>query len=179
MHIAGLVYARASVAVISAFAVCSCESMSSTPVVFEKLLVGPAGVQVGEMGSTWLVVCGWLELLRVDFSHAECSRAKLHSGWGLGAASLGHVVEVLAAHLDVLDPEAVTVLPGVLDLMVAEPGLAVEGALFVFLVQGSDVLPAGVAARFSLDALVREIVEVGRVDSLHEVSLDVQNVAVE
>ena len=117
--------------------------------------------------------------MRIDFSHAECSRAKFHAGGGLGAASLSHVVEVLAAHLDVLDPEAVTVLPGVLDLMVAEPGLAVEGALFVFLVQGSDVLPAGVAARFSLDALVREIVEVGRVDSLHEVSLDVQNVAVE
>ena len=126
MHIAGLVYTRASVAVISAFAVCSCESVSSTPVVCEKLLVFPAGIQVVEMGSSFLVVNGRLELLRVDFSHAECSRAEFHSGGGLGAASLGHVVEVLAAHLDVLDPEAVTVLPGVLNLVVAEPGLAIE-----------------------------------------------------
>ena len=179
MHIAGLVYTRASVAVISAFAVGTCESVSSAPVVFKELLVGPAGVQVLEVRGSWLVVCGRLELLRVDFSHAECSRAKLHSGGGLGAASLSHVVEVLAAHLDVLDPEAVTVLPGVLDLMVAEPGLAVEGALLVLLVQGSDVLPAGVEARFPLDALVREVVEVGGVDSLHEVSLHVENVAVE
>jgi len=36
-----------------------------------------------------------------------------------------------------------------------------------------------VEARFSLDALVREVVEIGRVDSLHEVSLHVQNIAVE
>ena len=142
------------------------------------LLLSPGCVQVAEMAPPFLVVSGNCKL-RVDFPDSERSWAELHSSRRLGAASLSQVVEVLSAHFDVLDPEAVTVLPGILDLVVAQPGLAVEGALLVLLVQGRDVLPAGVEARCSLDALVREVVEISRVDCLHQVALDVQHIAIE
>ena len=110
---------------------------------------------------------------RVYFSNSKCSWAKLHSFRSPRAASLCDVIEVLAAHFDVLDPEAIAVLPGVLDLMVAQPCLAVERAFLVFLVQGSDIVPAGVVRVGSHDAFMREIVEIRGVDGLHQVALDV------
>ena len=153
MRIAGLVHTGASMAVICAFAVRSCHSMSLAPALFLVLLLSPARVQVLEMALPFIVVSLRVDLW-VNFSDTECSRAKFDSFWCLRAASLSHVIEVLAAHFHVLDPEAVTVLPSGLDLVVAQPCLAIEGALLVFLVQRCDVIPAGVESRFSLDALV-------------------------
>ena len=178
MRIASMVYTCASVAVIRAFAGGSRQSMSMTPVLFLVLLVSPARIQVLEVAPIVVVVDCVMDL-RVNFSDTECPRAKLHSFRSPGAASLSDVIEVLAAHFEVLDPEAIAVLPGVLDLMVAQPCLAVERAFLVFLVQGSDIVPAGVVRVGSHDAFMREIVEIRGVDGLHQVALNTEHLAVE
>ena len=113
-----------------------------------------------------LIVMEFIKCVWVNFSHAESSRAKLDSLY-IRAASLSDVMEVFTACLQVIDPEAVSVLPGVLDLMVAKPGLTIERTLFVFFVELGDVFPAGIVGIMSHDALVREIVEISRVNSFY------------
>ena len=50
------------------------------------------------------------------------------------ALALGDQMEIMIANIDAADSDAVTMLPGMSDLEVAEPGLAVECALFFVLV---------------------------------------------
>lgn len=160
MRVAGVVYTGASVAVVRTLAMVSCCSVATAPVSGLFLLLRPGGVQILEVASVWIVVYLMVGL-GVNFSDAESSRAKLNSFSCSGAASLSNVVETLSANLQVFDPKAVSVLPSVLDLVVAEPRLTVEGALLVFLVEERDIFPAGVVRLGRHDALMREIIEVG------------------
>ena len=50
------------------------------------------------------------------------------------ALALGDQMEIMIANINTVDFDAVTVLPGMSDLKIAEPGLAVECALFFVLV---------------------------------------------
>ena len=51
-------------------------------------------------------------------------------------------------------------LPSVPDLEVAEPGRAVKCTLFLFVVEGVDLIPARIPVRLQLDALVGQVVEI-------------------
>ena len=82
-------------------------------------------MQVLEVAPVFIVVNLVVDL-GVNFSDTKCSRTEFDSLRCPRAASLSDIVEVLSADFEVLDPEAVSVLPSVLDLVIAKPGLAVE-----------------------------------------------------
>ena len=125
MRIASMVYTCASVAVICALTDSSHYAISTTPVCVKMLLFSPACIQMLDVAAIVIVVDCMMDF-RVYFADSKCSWAKLYSTWCLRAASLSDVIEVLSANFDMFDPEAITVLPGVLDLMVAKPRLAVK-----------------------------------------------------
>ena len=58
--------------------------------------------------------------------------------------------------------QAVAMLPGFLHLVVAEPGIPVQRAFFILLIEARNVLPAGVVRVVSHNALMGKVVEVTR-----------------
>lgn len=114
------------------------------------------------MGPTLVVVnVQMLEVFRVNFSDSKCSWTELHS-LDVCATPCSDVVEVVLARLNVVDYQAVAMLPGFLHLVVAEPGISVQRAFFVLLIEACNVLPAGVVRVVSHDALMGKVVEVTR-----------------
>lgn len=87
-------------------------------------------------------------------------------------------MEVMVTNIHAIDLEALAVLPGVANLQVAEPRGAVKGALLLLAVETVDILPARVVAILSLDALMREVIEVRAELCLEHVIVDVDHVAV-
>ena len=83
----------------------------------------------------------------------SCGAVRLSIGQS-DALALGDQMEIMIANINAVDCDAVTMLPGMSDLEVAEPGLAVECALFFVLVQCINILPALIMARLCLDAFV-------------------------
>ena len=69
-------------------------------------------------------------------------------------------MEIVVANIHTIDLEALTMLPSMSHLEVAKPGLAVERALLLFVVERIDVLPAGVPAVLHLNALVGQVIEI-------------------
>ena len=63
-------------------------------------------------------------------------------------------MEVMVANVHAIDFKAVSVLPGVPDLQVAQPGVAVESTLFLFVIEGINLLPADIVIGLRLDALM-------------------------
>lgn len=102
-----------------------------------------------------------LEVLRVNFSDSECSWAELNS-LDVCATPCSDVVKVVLARLNVVNHQAVAMLPGFLHLVVAEPGIPVQRAFFIFLIEARNVLPAGVVRVVSHNALMGKVVEVTR-----------------
>ena len=101
-----------------------------------------------------------------EVGEARCALAVSRRAVGLSigqrdALALGDKMEIVIANINAIDCNAVAMLPGMSDLEVAEPGLAVECALFFVLVQGINILPALVVARLCLDAFVRQVIEIG------------------
>lgn len=64
-------------------------------------------------------------------------------------------MEVMVANVHAVDREAGAVLPGVAHLKIAEPGVSVQRALLLLIVESINFVPTSVDARFCLDALVR------------------------
>ena len=93
-------------------------------------------------------------------SNTECSWAVTSSIGQSDTLALSDEMEVVVANVHAVDREACAVLPSVTHLKVAEPGLAVQGALFVMVVKWFNFIPTGVVLGFSLNTLIRQIVEV-------------------
>ena len=70
------------------------------------------------------------------------------------ALALGDKMEIMIANINAIDYNTVTMLPGMSDLVVAEPGLAVLRALLFDFVKCIDILPALIVACLCLDAFV-------------------------
>ena len=87
----------------------------------------------------------------------------------------------MVAHVHPVYRQAVAMLPCVAHLQVAEPSVAVEGTLLLLVVEGVHIIPASVVVVLGLDALVGQIVKVGREVSLEHVAAiaDVDDIAVE
>ena len=69
----------------------------------------------------------------INFPDAECSWAHLLT-FDCCAVSLSDVIEVFSTSLKMIDPKTVSMLPSILDLVIAEPCLSIEGTLFIHLI---------------------------------------------
>ena len=126
MAVASVVNAGASVAVICTLAQVPFEPVPSTPILFRLAFFRPKSIQIFKVASTFIVVHVHRgEVIRVDLSDTECSWAELNS-FDVCAASCGNVVEVVLTSFVMIDHEAVAMLPGVLHLVVTEPGFSVQ-----------------------------------------------------
>ena len=89
-------------------------------------------------------------------------------------------MEVVITDVHLVDCEAPSLMPGASDGQVADPSVAVQSALFLLAVERVDVTPARVVIRLRLDALMGQIVEVGRELGLeHVLALHVHGLTVE
>lgn len=89
-------------------------------------------------------------------------------------------MEVMVTDVHLVDCKAPSLMPGTSDGQVTDPRIAVQGALFLLTVERVDVTPARVVICLRLDALVGQIVEVGRELGLeHVLALHVHGLTVE
>ena len=94
------------------------------------------------------------QVLSAGSTLAESSWAILVAVGQSDTLALRDKMEVMVARVHTIDFQAVSVLPGVSDLQVAQPGVAVEGTLFLFVVELVDLLPADIVIGLRLNALM-------------------------
>ena len=85
---------------------------------------------------------------------AICTRAHSFSISQSDALALRNLVEIVVADITAIDVKAASVLPSMSDLKVANPRLAIKGALFFVGVQLINITPASPLVMFSLNAFV-------------------------
>ena len=126
MGVACMVHAGAAMTVIGAFAHFSSHTVSSAPVKFRLMLLRPKRIQVFKMASTFIVMDAHvMEVCWVYFSDTKSSWAELHT-LNFSATSCSDIIEIFSTCLQMIYEQASTVLPRILDLVIAEPGISVE-----------------------------------------------------
>ena len=83
----------------------------------------------------------------------------------------------MVAEITSIDVEAASVLPSMSNLKVANPRLAVEGALFLVRVQFVDITPTSPLVMFSLNAFVGQVIEIRREASFEHVAINTNDFA--
>ena len=112
--------------VVGAFTHFSCHTVSSAPVRFRLMLLRPKRIQVFKMASTFIVMDAQvMEVCWVYFSDTKSSWAKLHT-LNFSATSCSDIIEIFSTCLQMIYEQASTVLPRILNLVIAEPGISVE-----------------------------------------------------
>ena len=126
MGVACMVHAGAAMTVVGAFTHFSCHTVSSTPVNFRLMLLRPKRIQVFKMASTFIVMDAHvMEVCWVYFSDTKSSWAQLHT-LNFSATSCSDIIEIFSTCLQMIHEQASTVLPRILDLVIAEPSLSVK-----------------------------------------------------
>ena len=69
-------------------------------------------------------------------------------------------MEVMVADIHTVDLQALSMLPCMSNLEITKPRLAVECTFLLLVVKAINFLPASVPAVLSLDAFVRQVVEI-------------------
>lgn len=101
-----------------------------------------------------------MKFLKFRRAHAVSCRTVGVAIGQSGTLTLGNVKEGPVADVQAIDLDTASVLPGMPNLLVTEPGVAIEGALFIIRVDVVKVFPAGELIHFCLHTFMRQVVEV-------------------
>lgn len=101
-----------------------------------------------------------MNVLKFGRAHTVSCRAVGLTIGQSGTLALGDVEEGPIADVHAIDLDTASVLPGMSNLLVTEPGVAIQGALFIIRVDVVKVFPADEVIHFVLHALMRQVVEV-------------------
>ena len=119
------------------------------------------------------------EILGAGSALAESSRAVSLIVSESDTLTKSDIIEVMITDIIAIDLEAVSVLPSVSNLQVADPSVAIKGTLLFLSVERVNIAPACVVRWLSLDALVRQVVEVAAEVCLEHRVACLDHVAVE
>ena len=115
------------------------------------------------------ICCLVTEKLWVEVPHSICSWTVVNAVKS-DTFTLSHLIEVLVTCCMSINVEALSMLPGMSYLHVAQPGVSIESTLLIWLVQVVNIVPAQVMVHLGLDADVTKISELGGVVGLQQMS---------
>ena len=135
MGIACMIHASATMTVIGAFTHFSCHTVSSAPVKFRLMLLRPKRIQVFKMASTFIVMdTQVMEVCWVNFSDTKSSWAELNT-LDFSATSCSNIIEIFTTCFQMIYKQTTTMLPCILYLVIAKPGISIERTFFILFIE--------------------------------------------
>ena len=118
-----------------------------------------------------------MEVCWVNFSDTKSSWAELHA-LNFSATSCSNIIEIFTTCFQMIHEQATTMLPRILYLVIAEPGISIERTFFILFIEAWNILPARVVGVVSHDTLVRQVIKVCRVNCFNQMALNIENISI-
>ena len=120
-----------------------------------------------------------LQVRKLGRAFTICTWAQCFSAFQCDTFALSHILEFMVANILTLDFEAVSVLPGVSDLQIADPIISIQGTLLLIGVQLVNVTPTSPVVLLGLNALMRQVIEIRGETCFQNVTIDTDDIAVQ